>query len=462
MSESAKEPEKSSSNPLAFWHWKLHWQILLGLIVGVVLGILTGRSAVAAGAGVTDRWDFMFYDLIGDMFLNGLKLIVVPIVMSSLIVSIAGIGKRGNFGRLGLKTLFYYMCTSLIAILIGLTLVNIVKPGVTDPENPILNVENTEQYRESFANESAKLTSRTEGKSTSDFLNTFRAMIPANVVKAAAEGQLLGLIVVSLLVGYFLTRLEGPLHDTLVNVVQAIYEVTLLVTDLVLKFAPLGVLALIARTLSDSYASLAQDDRLTDFVTVIVKFFLTTLGALGVHFLIVLPLILLLIAKVNPIRHYRAMAPALMTAFSTASSSATLPVTMECVEDNAGVSNRTTSFVLPLGATVNMDGTALYECLAAMFIAQAYGIEISIGQQFFIVLIALLTSIGVAGVPSASLVAIVIILKSVGVPMEGLAIILVVDRLLDMCRTAVNIFSDSCGAVTIAASEGEQNLLANA
>ncbi|MCP5412992.1 MAG: dicarboxylate/amino acid:cation symporter, partial [Alphaproteobacteria bacterium] len=181
--------------------------------------------------------------------------------------------------------------------------------------------------------------------------------------------------------------------------------------------------------------------------------------ALGLHFFVVLPLILLLVAKVKPWRHFRAMAPALMTAFSTASSSATLPVTIECVEQNAKVSKRIASFTLPLGATVNMDGTALYECVAAIFIAQAYGIAIPPGKQFLIVLIALLTSIGVAGVPSASLVAIVIILKSVGVPMEGLAIILVVDRLLDMCRTAVNIFSDSCGAVTIAATEGETGLL---
>jgi len=176
---------------------------------------------------------------------------------------------------------------------------------------------------------------------------------------------------------------------------------------------------------------------------------------------VALPLLLKLVGGVNPVRHYRAMAPAMLTAFSTASSSATLPLTMECVEKNAGVSNRTTSFVLPLGATVNMDGTALYECVAAMFIAQAYGLEMSFVTEFTVVIIALMTSIGVAGIPAASLVAIVVILGAIGLPAEGIGLILAVDRILDMCRTSVNVFSDSCGAVIIAKTEGEKNVLVN-
>ena len=187
----------------------------------------------------------------------------------------------------------------------------------------------------------------------------------------------------------------------------------------------------------------------------------TVLTALAVHVFVTMPLLLRMVAQVNPVRHYRAMAPALLTAFSTASSSATLPLTMDCVEKNAGVSNRTSSFVLPLGATVNMDGTALYECVAAIFIAQAYGLELSFATQFSIVLIALLTSIGVAGIPAASLVAIVVILSAIGLPAEGVGLILAVDRILDMCRTGVNVFSDSCGAVIIARSEGESGILQN-
>ncbi len=224
------------------------------------------------------------------------------------------------------------------------------------------------------------------------------------------------------------------------------------ITDLIMRFAPLGVFALVARTVMDT--GLAAFGPLALFV-------LTVVLALGVHFLVVLPLLLYFIGGVSPLRHYQAMGAALLTAFSTASSSATLPVTMECVEKNAGVSNKISSFVLPLGATVNMDGTALYECVAALFIAQAYGIELSMGTQFLVVLLALLTSIGVAGIPAASLVAIAIILGAVGLPLEGTGLILAVDRILDMLRTAVNVFSDSCGAVIIARSEGETGVLSS-
>jgi Na+/H+-dicarboxylate symporter len=217
-----------------------------------------------------------------------------------------------------------------------------------------------------------------------------------------------------------------------------------------MQFAPLGVFALVAKVVASTGFAAFQP---------LLAFFFTVLGALAVHFLVVLPLLLWLFAGVSPLRHYKAMSPALLTAFSTASSSATLPLSMDCVEKRAGVSNRTTSFVLPLGATVNMDGTALYECVAAMFIAQAYGLELGFVQQFTIVLVALLTSIGVAGIPAASLVAITIILTAIGLPVEAVGLILAVDRVLDMCRTSVNIFSDSCGAVIIGRSEGEQGIL---
>jgi proton glutamate symport protein len=222
------------------------------------------------------------------------------------------------------------------------------------------------------------------------------------------------------------------------------------ITDWVMKFAPIGVFGLVAKVVaSTGYSAFVP----------LAWFFICVLAGLAVHFLVVLPLLLYFVGRVNPLRHYRAMAPALLTAFSTSSSAATLPLTMECVEKNAGVSNRTTSFVLPLGATVNMDGTALYECVAAMFIAQAYGIELGFVQQFTIVVMALVTSIGVAAIPSASLVAIAIILSAVGLPVEAIGLILAVDRVLDMCRTSVNIFSDSCGAVIIARLTGEQDVL---
>jgi proton glutamate symport protein len=191
-------------------------------------------------------------------------------------------------------------------------------------------------------------------------------------------------------------------------------------------------------------------------------FFITVLLGLALHFFVSTSIILRVLGRVNPLRHYRAMAPALLTAFSTSSSSATLPVTMECVEQRAGVSNKVSSFVLPLGATVNMDGTALYECVAAMFIAQAYGLDLTFSTQFIIVMLALVTSIGVAGIPSASLVAISVILAAIGLPLEGIGLILAVDRVLDMCRTAVNVYGDSVGAVVIARLEGETEILKKA
>jgi len=219
---------------------------------------------------------------------------------------------------------------------------------------------------------------------------------------------------------------------------------------LIMKFAPIGVFALVAKVVTISGF---------DAFKPLLTFFFTVLLALLFHIIIVMPLLLRFVGGVSPYRHFQAMAPALLTAFSTASSSATLPITMECVEDRAGVSNRVTSFVLPLGATVNMDGTALYECVAAIFIAQAYGLDLTVAQQITIVILALLTSIGVAGIPSASLVAIAIILAAIGLPLEGIGLVLAVDRVLDMCRTSVNIFSDSCGAVIIGKSEGESGIL---
>ncbi len=414
---------------------------------------------------VVHRIDFHLYKLIGDMFLNGLKLIVVPIVTTSIILAVANIGDRGGFGRLGGKTLLYYLTTSLLAIVLGLLLVNLFAPGVDATGHGVLVGRDVS----AFAAEQAQIQQKITGKAGSDFFDIFLQMIPDNIFKAASDASLLGLIVVSMLVGFFMTRLPADHRGTLQRFVEAAYDITLRITNLVLRLAPIGVMFLIAATIAEQYAKLAPEARFDDFAWSIGAFALVVLLALAIHFGLTMSAILLLVAKVNPLRHYKAMMPALTTAFSTASSSATLPLTMECVEQRAGVSNRTASFVLPLGATVNMDGTALYECVAAMFICQAFGVELSVAQQFFIVVVALLTSIGVAGVPSASLVAIAVILQAVqgqlaeqGVTVAllgGMALLFVFDRPLDMCRTAVNIFSDSVGAVTIARSEGEAGVL---
>lgn len=416
---------------------KLHWQILIALVLAVMVGTLTGTDSSLFGISF-----YSIYEFIATLFLNALKMLIVPLIVSSIIVGIAGIGSSSALGRLGGKTLFYYMATSLIAILIGLVMVNIISPGIIDgaPAKELIGL----------TGDVADIKNKVEGKGAGDVVDVFLRMVPTNIVAAAVNGQMLGLIFFSLLFGFFLTKIQEAYAEALYNFWQGIYEVMMLITEWVMKFAPIGVFALVAKVVAttglDAFKPLAL-------------FFVTVILALAAHFFVVMPLLLRVVGRVNPWRHYRAMFPALLTAFSTSSSSATLPMTIDCVEKNAGVSNKTASFVLPLGATINMDGTALYECVAAIFIAQAYGVELSFATQFTIVMVALLTSIGVAGIPSASLVAISIILAAVGLPIEAIGLILAVDRVLDMCRTTVNVFSDSCGAVIIARTEGEQEIL---
>jgi proton glutamate symport protein len=416
---------------------KLHWQILIALALAVIAGHYTAPESSLFGVRVQDVYGFL-----GSLFLQALKMLIVPLILSSIITGVAGIGGGGAMGRLGGKTLLYYLVTSTFAILAGLVLVNTIRPGIVGgaPAREVLALNA----------EGPEVSAQVEGRGVGDVADIFLRMIPTNIVAAAAEGRMLGLIFFGLLFGFFMTRIEGSPAVVLKDLWQGVFAVMMRITEWVMRFAPVGVFALVAKVVaSTGFAAFAP----------LLSFFLTVLAALATHFLVTLPLLLLLVGRVNPLRHYRAMAPALLTAFSTASSSATLPITMDCVENRAGVSNRTSSFVLPLGATVNMDGTALYECVAAMFIAQAYGVQLGFTEQFSVVLLALLTSIGVAGIPAASLVAIGIILTAVGLPLEGIGLILAVDRVLDMCRTGVNVFSDSCGAVLIGRIEGERTIL---
>lgn len=421
---------------------KLHWQILIALILAVVAGRLSGVDGTFIGI----HW-FAVYAFVGTLFMNALKMIIVPLIVSSIITGVAGMGGSSGLGRLGGKTLLFYMATSFLAIITGLLLVNLISPGIIDgePAQKVLGLS---------ADAAAQAADKVQGRSAGDLLGVFHSMVPPNIIAAAANGQMLGLIFFSLLFGYFTTRIDPDTSTLMTRFWQGIADVMMGITDLVMKFAPLGVFALVAKTVAGIDA-----EELDSLAYSMGAFTLTVILALAVHVLITLPIMLMVIGKVNPLRQYKAMAPALLTAFSTASSSATLPLTIECVRDNAGVSNRTSSFVLPLGATVNMDGTALYECVAAMFIAQAYGLELGLVTQFTVVLVALLTSIGVAGIPAASLVAITIILTTIGLPAEAIGLILAVDRILDMFRTSVNVFSDSCGAVIIARTEGETGLL---
>jgi proton glutamate symport protein len=421
---------------LNIYRLALHWQILIALVLAVLVGALLDPATTLLGISLNSVFNF-----VGTLFLNALKMLIVPLIMSSIIVGMMEI-QPDALGRLGYKTLIYYAASSLVAILIGLLVVNMLQPGIADDE-PVREMVG-------LSADTGDVIERVEGKGSGDLAEVFIRMIPENIVSAAAQGKMLGLIFFSLLFGFFISRVKGKPGETLKNFWNGLLDVMMQMTEWVMLFAPIGVFALVAKVLMASGL---------DAFKPLAVFFITVLIALAIHLLLVMPAVLKFIARVSPAAHFRAMMPALLTAFSTSSSSATLPITIDCVENRAGVSNRVSGFTLPLGATVNMDGTALYECVAAMFIAQAYGLSLDLTTQFTIVLIALLTSIGVAGIPSASLVAITIILAAIGLPVEAIGMILVVDRVLDMCRTAVNVFSDSVAAVTIARLEGEETKL---
>ena len=403
---------------------KLHWQILIALLLAVAVGAALGEKA-------------LLFEPLGTLFLKALNMIIVPLIVTSIVSGVANIGGAENIGRLGLKTFCYYVTTSLFAILVGLALVNLIGPGVGADlglKAPTEDLARTMQEHYS-------------GSPWATILGIVLRMVPTNPVRAMVEGEMLQIIVFCILFGYFITKVPDPHSAQMKSIFEAGFQIMMKLTHFIILFAPIGVFGLVARMVATSGVGVFRD---------LGVYALTVVSGLLVHACVTLPVLLLVVGRgVSPVKHFRAMAAALLTAFSTSSSSATLPLTMESVEKNTGVSNKISSFVLPLGATINMDGTALYECVAAMFIAQAYGVDLTVGQQFVVVITALLVSIGAAGIPMAGLVMMVVILKAVGLPLEGVGLILAVDRILDMCRTTVNVWSDSCGAAVIARTEGE-------
>lgn len=413
---------------------ELHWQIALAIVAGGLFGWLTGDTGSVFGV----LW-YDIYEFFGTLFLNALKMLIVPLISASIIVGVAGLGSSSHIGRLGGKTLGFYALTTLAAVLVGLLIINTVRPGELDGE-PVRELLALEL-------EAAEVSDQVRDKGAGDIVEVLLRAVPPNIIKAASEGQLLGIIVFCLLFGYFMTRLEHDYAETLMKFWSGVFQVMMRMTEWVMLFAPIGVFALVARVVARTGLDAAGPLLL-----------FTACVALGLllHALVTLPLLLRFVARVNPLLFIRQVSPALLTAFSTASSSATLPVTMEQVEKEVGVSNKISSFVLPLGATVNMNGTALYECASVLFIAQAYGVELSFATQLLVVFTALVTSIGVAGIPAASLVAIAIILAAVGLPVEAIAVLFVFDRVLDMARTSVNVFGDATCAAIVARLEGEK------
>jgi len=419
---------------------ELHWQILIGIVLALVAGSLTGTTAGLGGATF-----YQVYDFVGTIFLNGLRMVIVPLVVSSIITGIASVGSGSDLGRLGLKTMGCFALFTSSAILVGLFFVTVMSPGLRDgePAGAQLNLTlDGAQVNSALSN--------IQTTDSSDILGIFLRMVPTNIIGSAVAGDVMPLIFFSLLFGYFMTKIPQRQAEVLLSFWQGVNETMMFITMWVMKFAPIGVFGLIARTIaSTGFAA---------FIPLLVFFFTVTF-ALLFHIFIVLPFYLRVLGKVNPLKHLVAMSPALLMAFSSASSNATLPMNMECLRNNAGVSERVTNFVLPLGATLNMDGTALYECVAVIFLAQAYGLELSFATQFTVVLLSLLTSVGMAGIPAASLVAITVILSAIGLPLEAVGLLLVTDRILDMMRTAINVYSDSCCAVIVARSEHETGIL---
>ncbi len=401
---------------------KLHWQILIALFLAVIFGFYVPQG-------------IKYTSWMGVMFLTSLKMVIIPLILSSIISGVTSMGGGKSLGRLGAKTMLYYISTSTLAITTGLLLVNLIRPGV-----------GTEL---GFTSDVVDLTEK--AGSVKDVL---MRIIPSNIFKSMADGDILPIILFAIIFGVFISKVESKYSNLLTSFFEGVFEVMMKMTMFIIKFTPLGVFGIVSLEVQKNAHQLGN------LAGSMAIYMLTVLIALLLHAFVTLPLILRFIARANPVKHIKNMLTPLLTAFSTASSSATLPLTMEAVEHNSGVSNKISSFTLPLGATINMDGTALYECVAAMFIAQVYGIDLSIFEQAMIVVTALLASIGAAGIPMAGLVMLTVVLTAAGLPLEGIGLIIAVDLPLDMIRTTVNVWSDSCGAVTIARSEKEETNIA--
>ncbi len=398
----------------------LPWQILIGIALGVLFGLFL--------------FDYIKYiEWMGTLFLRALKMIIIPLVFSSLILGVASMGKSSDLGRIAGKTLLFYLCTTAIAIVIGVVLVNLFKPGVG------ASIPIQEQA--------------TVVGGDTDFVNLLVNIVPANIFEDMAKGNLLPVIFFAIIFGVFITKSSEKSRDALLSFFNAVFEVVMKMTMFVISFAPYGIFAIVASMIAKEAGDLERLGNILGslgFYTLIVW-----IGCL-IQGLVVLPSCVYFLGHENPWRFIQKMSSPILTAFSTCSSGAALPIAMRDIEEKCGVSNKIAGFALPLGATINMNGTALYEGVTVLFIAQVYGVDLSIAQQFLVLGTVLLAAIGTAGIPMAGLVMLSVVLTVVGLPMEGVGLVLAVQQLCDMPRTAVNSFGDQCAAVVVAKSEGEK------
>ncbi len=399
--------------------------IFLFLFLGFLTGIYLEKTDVFLGINF-----YNVFDLFATVFINSLKMIVVPLIMSSLIFNISAFNSSSDISGLGLKTIFFYLSTSFVAIIIGIFVVNLIQPGIVNGLGAASIIGLNSDYELN-----ALVNSRENYSIGSFFLNIFSG----NIFFSIANGNMLFIILFSVIFGIAIRSSKFENIKIIKGFWEGMYLVFLKIMRYILFFMPYGVFCLVVRTTIDfdpeSYLILSN-------------FFLTVLLGLFIHSFLFYPLVLF-VSKRNIFEHFKGMSSALLVAFSSSSSVATIPVTTKCLIEDLNYKQERVNFIIPLGATINMDGTALFECVAVIFIAQLYGIDLSYIDQFLILALALITSIGVAGIPSASFVAILVILSAVGLPFEAVGIILGIDRLLDMLRTSVNVFGDSCCVSTL-------------
>lgn len=401
----------------------LPWQILIALVLGVLFGIFCHEYV-------------KYVSWAGDIFLRLLKMIVIPIVFSSMVVGVASIGKTGGLGRIAGKTFAFYVSTTLVATFIGLIFVNLLEPGVG---SSLI----------SQAQSQAQVASAEKVSLGEQIIN----IVPSNIFETLAKGDLLAVIFFAILFGYFVTQVGDKSRNTLIDVFQSVFDVIMKITLSVIKLAPYGVFSIVAKMISQQAGDLAK---LAEIAQSLGMFVLIVWVGCMVHFFIVLPSSVYFLGHENPWRHMKKMSTAILTAFSTCSSGAALPISLRDSQEKCGISNKIASFTLPLGATVNMNGTALYEGVAVIFLSQVYGIELSFIEQMIIVVTVLFSAIGTASIPMAGLVMLSIAITVAGLPLEGIGLLLAVEQLCDMPRTATNSYGDMCGAVVIAKSEGEK------
>jgi len=420
---------------------ELHWKIIIGLVLGLIFGVL---AAANGWSGFTTNWIAPF----GKIFINLLKLIAVPLVLSSLITGVASLSDLKKLSRIGGKTITIYIVTTAISVTIGLVSVNLLKPGDTVPED--MKVKLQETYKSAA---SGKLEAADQIKERRP-LQPIVDMVPSNFFSSASNNRnMLQVVFVAIIIGIALIQIPKNKARPVLDFMEGINDLVIKLVDNIMLMAPIGVFALIA----DTITSIAGDNlsNVLELLSALGFYMLVVIIGLIIQMVFTYTALLKIFSNMSLKKFYQGIAPAQLLAFSTSSSAATLPVTMERCEDELGVSEEVSSFVLPLGATINMDGTALYQAVAAVFIAQTLGMDLTLGAQLTIVLTAVLASIGTAAVPGAGIIMLIIILEAIGVPSAGIALILGVDRILDMMRTVTNVTGDASVAVAVASSEGQ-------